>query len=385
MSRKRYLYIVNVTRQLSIDMINHFHRQGAEVHLITGVIEVNYAQLDPGVRVTYLIKYNSTSAFRRLFTWMVFTVSAFFHVLFRSRKRELILITSPPFVVFLGWIFKKLRNQNYHLIIWDLYPDAMINFNMLRENSLLARVWKKMNRRCFARASTLFTLGKHLAHAMGKYTERTPVIVPNWVDTAFIKPVPRAENAFASRYGLTDKFVVMYSGNLGITHNIEAIVNTAELLKEHSNIRFLIIGEGAKKAKITQMVSEKGLDNVLLLPYQDKEVLPFSLGSADIGFVTLGEGAESVSVPSKTYYTFAAGSAVIALASKESELGLLVDKYQCGRIFQGSDCRAIADYILYLSQNNAELSRLKENARMASFDFTPANAALYYEAIAAAG
>ena len=99
MSSKKYVYIVNVTRQLSIDMINYFHSKGDEVHLIAGVLEVNYAPLHPNVKVTYFIKYNSTSAFKRLYTWMLFTIYTFFYLLFSSRKKGLILITSPPFII----------------------------------------------------------------------------------------------------------------------------------------------------------------------------------------------------------------------------------------------------------------------------------------------
>ena len=381
MPGKKYIYIVNVTRQLSIDMINYLHAKGDEVHLITGVIEVNYAALHPGVKVTYLIRYNSTSSFKRLFTWVLFTVSSFFHVLFSSRKKELILITSPPFIVFIGWFFNKIRGQKYHLIIWDLYPDALINFNMLKEESLIIRWWKKLNRKCFDRAENIFTLGIHLSDAIGKYTGKKPVIVQNWVNADFIKPLPRPDNPFIAKHGLGDKLVVMYSGNLGITHDIESIVSTAELLKNEPAIQFVIIGEGAKRSRITQMVAEKKLNNVLLLPYQEKEVLPYSLTAADIGFVTLGEGAESVSVPSKTYYTFAAGSAVIALASARSELALLIEKYKCGKIFGDQNCRKIADYIIYLSSHTSELNKLKENSRKAAYDFTPENAGLYYQAI----
>ena len=187
---KQYLYIVNVTRQLSIDMINHFNEKGAEVNLVTGALEVNYTPLHPNVKVTYFAKYNSSSAFKRIFTWIRFTISSFLYVLFRSRKKELILITSPPFIVFIGLFFKKIRNQNYHIIIWDLYPDALINFGILKENSFIIRIWKRLNKKCFSSAATIFTIGKHLSEAIEKYTIAKPVIIPNWVDTDFIKPIP---------------------------------------------------------------------------------------------------------------------------------------------------------------------------------------------------
>lgn len=381
MNPKKYIYIVQVTRQLSIDIINNFAKQGAEIHLITGIIESNYEALDPKIKVTSLIKHNSTSTLKRIFTWSIFTIFSFFYVLFSSKKNELILVTTPPFIIFLGSFFKKIRKQNYHLIIWDLYPDVLINFGTLKESSFIIKTWKKLNTKCFDNASSIFTLGQHLSSAIEKYTKKEVIIIPNWVKSDFLKPIPKSENIFAIQHQLTGKFVVMYSGNLGMTHDIESIVNTADLLKNNSSIHFVIIGDGVKKVKISQMVKEKGLQNVLLLPYQDKDVLPYSLGCADIGIVTLSLGAENISVPSKTYYLMAAGSAILALSSHESELGVLVEKYQCGRVFEKPDVSAIAEYILFLSKNNDTLNTFKENSRKASLNYTPQNAKLYYKYI----
>jgi hypothetical protein len=122
MNSKKYIFIVQVTRQLSIDILNNFINEGAEIELVTGILEPNYASLDPRIKVKYFNRYDNTSTFKRMFTWSLFTFYSFFYILFRSRKKELILITTPPFIVFLGLFFKKVRNQNYHLIVWDLYP-----------------------------------------------------------------------------------------------------------------------------------------------------------------------------------------------------------------------------------------------------------------------
>jgi glycosyltransferase involved in cell wall biosynthesis len=381
MSSAKYIYIVQVTRQLSIDILNNFAKEGKEIHLITGIVESNYEQLDPSIKVTRLIKHNTSSGFKRLFAWGIFTFISFFLVLFSNKKNELILVTTPPFIIFLGLFFKKIRKQKYHLIIWDLYPDVLTNLGVMKESSFIIKIWRKLNVSCFGKADTLFTLGQHLSSAIKKYTDKDPVIIPNWTNSDFLKPVARQENPFAVKYKLTDKLVVMYSGNLGMTHDIESIVNTAALLKENTNIHFVIIGEGAKKTKIIKMVEEKKLENVLILPYQDKETLPYSLGCADIGVVTLSQGAENISVPSKTYYMLAAGSAILALSSKESELGILIENYQCGRVFDNADAKDIGEFILGLYENSGELNRYKVNSRTASLNFTPKNAELYYKYI----
>ena len=380
-NKKKYIFIVQVTRQLSIDILNTFASQGAEIELVTGVVESNYAPLNPSIKVKFYNKYDNTSGFKRMFTWSLFTFLSFFHVLFSSKKKELILITTPPFIVFTGLFFKRLRNQNYHLIIWDLYPDVLVNFGVLKESSWIIKYWKKINKTCFTKASNVFTLGKHLANAINNYTQETPKTIPNWVNADFVKPMEKAENTFAKEHNLQDKLVVMYSGNMGLTHDIESIVYAAEALQNNSSIHFVLIGDGAKKAKITQYVSEKNLTNLLILPYQSNEVLPYSLSCADIGIVTLSQGAETISVPSKTYYTLAAGSAILALASHESELGLLIEEYNCGKVFENPKTEEIVKFIEGLVQEKNQLKEYKENARKASFNFTPENAKQYYNYI----
>lgn len=378
---KKYIYIVQVTRQLSIDIINNFAEQGHEIRLLTGIVESNYKPLHPAVKTKLFTRYNNKSNFGRLLTGTNFHLQVFFYLLFYGRKFELIFVTTPPSIVFLGLFFKRLRNQKYHLILWDLYPDVLINFKMITKDSLIARIWKNRNRKCFENASSIFTLGKSLSDAIRKYTSKSPVIIHNWTNTDFIKPLRKEENPFILEHKLQDKMVVMYSGNLGITHNIEAIVSAAEQLKNNSEIRFIIIGDGGKKEKIVSMIAQRQLSNILLLPYQDKIMLPYSLASADISVITLGEGAESVSVPSKTYYTLAAGSAVLAVAAASSELGVLVEKYDCGKIFSGEQVKQIADFISEMQTKKDKLDHYKMNAREASKFFTPENARVYYDVI----
>lgn len=381
MEQKSYTYIVQVTRQLSVDIVNCFVKNGQKVELLTGTVEYNYQAPDERVVIKKFNRYDQSSFFKRTWSGMIFTIRCFFYLLFKNKKNELILVSTPPFVFYMGWILKKLRGRKYHLIVWDLYPDVLVNMNVMKKEHPLIRLWEKMNLNCFKNAESIFTLGDPLAEAIRNYGNVGSVIVPNWVDSSFIRPVERSENKFAIEHQLTDKLVVMYSGNLGLTHDVESIVYTARELRSEDNIKFVIIGEGSKSQMIRDYVHDNGLSNVLLLPYQDRSVLPYSLTAADISIVTLSKGAESVSVPSKTYYSLAAGSAIFALASKRSELGTLIDRYGCGYVFDQSSPDVIAGEILQLKNNPSRLHELKENARLASADFTPANALLYFQRI----
>ncbi|NVN94891.1 MAG: glycosyltransferase family 4 protein [Bacteroidetes bacterium] len=381
MNNKKYILVCQATRYLLIDILNVFAENNCEIILYTGEVRIANTPLNSKIIVKKLIYYNSSTIFKRLFTWLVFTFQCFFLLLFKSKKHEVIYVTTPPFLVFLGLFFKKLFNQTFHLLIWDLYPDVMVNFNVIKRNGYIHRIWSKSNKYIFNNASNVFTISESMAEAINKYSANIKVkIIPNWVDSRFITPLEKTNNPFAIQFHQTDKLTVMYSGNFGETHDLESIIEVAKM-NNNKNISFFIIGEGAKKKKIEDLIKKDNIDNITILPLQSSEILPYSLTTADIGVVTLGEGAENVSVPSKTYYMMAAGTAILALANKNSELSRLVNKYEIGRVIRPGDIQNIIIFVNEMYQNKIALNKFKQNSRNASFNFTPENAKKYFEII----
>jgi len=149
------------------------------------------------------------------------------------------------------------------------------------------------------------------------------------------------------------------------------------MVKADGSFGFLLIGDGTKKAMIEDMKEQMGLDNLIILPYQSPDVLPYSLTTADIAIVTLSSGAEDLSVPSKTYNMLAAGAALLVIASAKSELAKLITTYNCGEQFEEHETDRMIAFIQSLKNDPTKLQQLKENARKASHDFTPANALEY--------
>lgn len=380
---KTFVFVNQVTGPLFIDILNDFvKKEDCKVILLTGEIEKASASLDLSIKVHYLIKYNRMKAIYRIYTWLIFTLQAFWKLLFFDKKNELFLVSNPPFVPMLGVVFKKFFDQKFHLLIYDIYPDALVNFGYIKKDSFIYNIWAKINKKQFTEAKTVFTISENMSQTISQYASVVdPIVVHNWVDTSFIKPIEKSENWFVDKYSLKDKFVVMYSGNLGQTHDLESLIEAANLLKEEKKIQFLIIGEGAKKALLMKMIEGYQLENVLVLPFQEPEVIPFSMTAADIGVVTLGVGAETLSVPSKTYYMLGAGNCILAIAAKQSELGNLIETYDCGSIFNPGDVTAITDFILKMKENQSEFNIKCKNARIASENFTVKNSSLYCEEI----
>ena len=359
---------------LTYDIANAFSDAGDEVHLVSGRTGT---RLGKNVILEPVTPYDKSSSLKRILTWLKGTWDIF--KIFRKNKdAELFIISNPPLAPLLPLFFKN----KFSLLVWDIWPDALVHTQTLSARHPLVRFWQRLNRKAFPRAEKIFTISEGLAKALEPYAPREKIVViPNWADTDFLKPLPKNENRFLKEQELTDKFVVMYSGNIGNTHPVDKLVDVAAALREHTDIEFVIIGEGGKKELVRKRIEETGVRNVRLLPYQPYELLPHSLAAADIGVITLEVDASQVSVPSKTYSTLAVGAPLLCLAGRNSELASLVREHRVGEIFNPDDVPAIAQWILDLKNNPKRHAELSARSRETSFLYTPKNAGKYVAAL----
>ena len=170
-----------------------------------------------------------------------------------------------------------------------------------------------------------------------------------------------------------DKKVIVYSGNMGHTHDLMTLMQTAkELQNIEKSFHFLFIGDGSQKESLQNFKKNHNLINVSFLPYQDPEVLPFSFASADFGVVSLGSGAESLSVPSKTFYLLSAGAAIIAITESGSEIESLINENNCGISIRPKDQNKLIKFLLKSKEKDINLNKF--NSRALSKKFTKENA-----------
>lgn len=356
------------------DVVNSFAASGNEVTLFTGTIEAGNVPVDPRVRVVKSIAYNRNSTFSRLLTWILFTKHYFFFLLFTKKPSQVIVVTNPPTIPFVTALVSGWRKIPFHIVVFDLYPEALEQAGMSSKKSWLFKRWQSNNTWTFNKAKSLITLSESMKRAVTSYAHADKVhIIFNWADTEYIRPVDRSKNSFVTKHHLADKFVVLYSGNMGLTHDLESLVEAAALLRDQSNIIFVLIGEGGKKKKLESTAG----NNVVFLPYQEAEAFPLAMASADVGIVTLGTGAEGISVPSKTYVNMAAGLAIIAISPANSELNRIVDHFEIGYTVLPNQPQELANHILALAKDSTLLAQLKSRSRAASLNFTSANAKQY--------
>jgi len=188
-------------------------------------------------------------------------------------------------------------------------------------------------------------------------------VIPPWADTNKIKPIDKNDNPLSSELGQEGKITILYSGNMGISHDIDSILQAAKILKNEENIAFLLIGEGEKWQDAVDFQKDNDLSNLQVLPFQPEERLPYTMALADIALVALDEGAEGLMIPSKMFYYMAVGAAVVGICKGRSDMSEIVQNSRCGVIVEPKNPIKLAEVIRDLANNIEVLNGFKGRAR----------------------
>lgn len=372
---KKIVFVNQSTGYLTIDIINSFAKQYETVHLIYGNIRVQDVEIDKKVTYTRILKKSRRSHITRFLAWFAASVQVFFILLFRFRKYDIFYVSLPPF----AYLGSLLLPNKFSLLMFDVYPDVLKMLN-IREGNFIYRMWARSNRKLFAKAHRVYTIGESLAVLMTQYAPKEKIhVIPLWTGLSNVQPVPKLENPFIVEHRLHDKFIVQYSGNIGGTHNIEVLIEAARILKDHSDILFLIIGRGLKVPLVNKLIAEYHLDNCKVLPFQPDNLIRYSIAAADLSVVLIEDKIAEVSIPSKVYNIMAVGSGVLSISPAKSEINKMVQRYRIGANFQKDEIKAVADFILEVKNTPALQQEFSANAITASRDFTMANADKYLE------
>ena len=356
---------------LQIDMLDALAEKYGKCVIIAGTIVERETKLSPNYKWHKIIKYNKSTPLKRVFTWTWATLQMFFIVLLHYRKARIVAITNPPLAPFVPYMLRL----NYDVLVYDLYPDALVNFGYISSGGWVHRVFAKYTQKMLMNARTIYTLTPELAKKTSKYSKEKEIkIIPIWTNNEFFPKIDRRENEIFKKFEIPlNHFIVCYSGNLGKTHPIENIVQLA-LDLQGEDIHFFIIGGGHKYTLIAQQIRENNLININLLPWQPVELLPHNIQVGDLNIVTLDDGAADLSIPSKTFNLLSVGKPILAICSKQSALSNLLDRYRCGKAFESHDLEGVKLFISELKDNPELYKVYSENARLASLDFGKDNA-----------
>jgi glycosyltransferase involved in cell wall biosynthesis len=349
-----------------------FYKQTAETlaargHAVTVLTGDHHTYAHSGVVELLGPKYQRESLRTRGRSWLAFLRFVARELPSRSRGAVVLSSSNPPLLPHLcQWV---LEGRTPHVArILDIYPEALAFHPTTARLPLVRQLWHLANRFTYRRCTEVVTLGRIMAETLARNTGgRNPMVIPDWhtLDTSRIPS--RMDNPLRLELGLGERLVVLYSGNLGLSHDLSVMIEAAERLRGDDRVRFVIIGDGPQRESLQATVQARKLEAMFLfLPFQPVERLPISLGLGDLSVVTLAAGAESSIMPCKTYNYLAAGSAVLAVVRRPSDLAAVVEDHGCGFVVQPGDVQGFADAIRrYLGQAE-QLTELRNRALKAA-------------------
>lgn len=353
------------------DIANAFSNDGFEVILWSGAKNI---LLSENINVSYGPIYNKKNIITRFFSWVLFSFWMVFKLRNLNSNQNILVVSNPP----LAPLIIPKRFKNLGLLIYDLYPDILIGSQFLKKKNFIYKIWVFFNNISFKKAAHIFTIGDQMAEIIKFYSTKIPVsVIPNWYDENLKYPLKNEIVPLDSLFQKNENdLVILYAGNIGITHPIEFIIEIAKRTMSLP-IKWVFIGEGGKKKSLLDEIKIHNLLNVVSLPYQPLENFGLILKSADIGLILLDSNISGMSIPSKTYNLLKYGKPLLAICDSNNEIAALINKYNNGRYFSTEHENEFVQFLNDLANNREQLKEFGINSFTASKDFTGENAKLY--------
>ena len=286
-------------------------------------------------------------------------------------------ISQPPIMGgMLGVYGKNKLNAKLIYCIQDYNPEQIIATGYVKFRAVL-KVAMWLDKRNCRKSDLVITVGRDLVETLKKRFEGKKIpkhaMINNWIDEKSIYPLSANDLGvieFREKYGLADKFIIMYSGNIGLYYDLEGLIKVIEKFKDIKtpdgrNVVFAFVGAGSVLDKLILYVREHKMGNTVFIPYQDKDKLIYSLNAADVHWCVNAKGIKGVSCPSKFYGIAGVGKPVLGVLEKGSEVEMLIDEIGCGRCSEPGDYENVGNNIRWFIENagNDELAEMGKRGR----------------------
>lgn len=367
----------SATSQILTDLAFDLARDQHEVHVITSRQRIDEPdaslpaeEAQSGVRIhrVWTSTFGRSNLAGRAIDYATFYLSAGARLMSLAGKGDVIIAkTDPPLIsVVAAWVA---RRRGALLVNWlqDVFPEVADRLGVRVMQGPLGALAKRLRNYSLRTAKANVVLGErmaaHVDETLGGAAKST--IIENWSDGALVQPMVRESNPLRASWGLAERFVVGYSGNMGRAHEFDTILGACERLRGDEGIVFLFIGAGRQREWIEAEAAKRGLENVAFQPYQPREMLAMSLSAADVHLVTLQPFLEGLIVPSKYYGIAAAGRPTVFIGDVDGEIARLVRREECGAAVASGDAEGLAKALRRLRDDAAETARMGTRARQA--------------------
>ena len=313
------------------------------------------------VRVPEFNKSNKFSRMKNIMTYFFCALKASK----KSGKQDYIFTISQPPILggLLGVIGKRQKKAKMIYCIQDFNPEQIMAIEYSKNKPLLSFMMALDKHSC-KKSDLVITVGRDLVETLKKrfHNKNVPkhVMINNWIDEKEIYPLPADDPnvlAFREKYDLSGKFVIMYSGNLGLYYDLYNLIKVIEkfppgtVASDGREVSFAFVGDGSIKEYLIDYTKEHHMDNVAFIPYQEKEDLIYSLNAADVHWCVSAKGIKGVSTPSKWYGLAACAKPILGVLEEGSEIRMLIEETNCGWVSEPGEYDAVGQMIGQLLQN----------------------------------
>lgn len=326
------------------------------------------------IRVPEFSKANKLSRIKNIVSYFFGAMLATFKV---GKQDFVFSISQPPILGgLLGVWGKWVKRAKYIYNIQDFNPEQVLAVGYSKSKLITdAMMW--FDKFSCRRSNLVITVGRDLVETMHKrfFKGKMPktIMINNWIDENEIYPLPADYPevlAFKKKYGLQDKFVIMYSGNIGLYYDLENLIKVIERFKDAMTpdgreVVFAFVGAGTVQEKLAQYKAEHQMNNVVFIPYQDKDKLNYSLNAADVHWCVNAKGIKGVSCPSKYYGLAAAGKPVLGVLESGAEIRMLIEETQGGQVCEPGDYEQVEKNVQWFIANadSDDLKAMGDRAR----------------------
>jgi len=365
----------SATSQLLADLALSLARRGHRVRVVTSRQRYDEPQARlpareevAGVRIhrVWTSRFGRSFLPGRAIDYLTFYLSCGWCLLRLVRPGDLVVAkTDPPLIsVVAGWMAALRRAR---LVNWlqDLFPEVAEALGVAPRPRFVAALLRRLRDDSLLGARMNVAIGEGMRRRLltRGVPEARVAVIHNWSDEERVRPLPAGSNALRRDWGLADKFVVGYSGNLGRAHGYETLLAAAQGLRQRDDVVFLFIGGGAAMQGLEAEAAALGLRNLVFRPYQPVERLAAGLAVADVHLVVLRPEMEGLIVPSKFYGIAAAGRPAIFVGSPDGEIARLLAAGEAGIAVAQGDGAGLASAVLRLREDPELLARSGRNAR----------------------
>ena len=339
---------------LAEDLVRHGHRVSVVASRRSypdpsGLYPSRETRAGVEVRRTWTTGFGRGRALGRMIDYAGFMVGAAGALALQRDVDLVVSLTTPPHVECLGLAAARLRGARAVCWVMDIYPELAFVLGALRRDSWTGRALAALAGATIRRLDGTIALGETMAGRLRAAGARRVEVVHNWADENSIRPLPPAASVLRHRWGWSERFVVQYSGNLGLAHEFDTALEAAERLRDEPRVLFAFVGDGPRRPAVEREVARRGLANVEFRPHVARESLGDCLCAGDVHLLTLLPGVEGLVVPSKVYGILAAGRPVLYVGPEAGEAADILREGACGARVAPGDAVGLADAIrLYL-------------------------------------